>query len=204
MRNASRNHYEPLRSAFGSFVAETTFIGNCNLMVGGPADQILLAGAATSLRARGAPDLHTLDLNHITIVPASGAKHVPYLVYLARGRDVERPALIVLLDGDGCGNAAKKDILRGGAYRKQLVKPKYILQMGDLTTSAGIRGATGHPLVETEDIVPLPMIVAAAQKYVREVCGASSLASRSARVRKAASMRLSPSQKKVTKPTDFC
>jgi len=39
--------------------------------------------------------------------------------------------------------------------------------------SAGIRGATGHPLVETEDIVPLPMIVAAAQKYVREVCGAS-------------------------------
>jgi AAA domain, putative AbiEii toxin, Type IV TA system len=33
VRNVSRNHYEPLRSALGAFVAETTFIGNCNLMV---------------------------------------------------------------------------------------------------------------------------------------------------------------------------
>src|SRR5690606_8644292 len=31
--NAGRNHYEPLRSAFGAFVAETTFISNCNLML---------------------------------------------------------------------------------------------------------------------------------------------------------------------------
>lgn len=55
VRDASRNHYEPLRSAFGSFEGETTFIGNCNLMVEGPADQILLAGAATCLRAIGIP-----------------------------------------------------------------------------------------------------------------------------------------------------
>lgn len=43
VKNASRNHYEPLRSAFGAFVGETTFIGNCNVMVEGTADQILLA-----------------------------------------------------------------------------------------------------------------------------------------------------------------
>ena len=70
VRDASRNHYEPLRSAFGSFVGETTFIGNCNLIVEGPADQILLAGAASHLRSKGTADIENIDLNHITIVPA--------------------------------------------------------------------------------------------------------------------------------------
>lgn len=114
VRDVSRNHYEPLRSAFGSFVGEMTFIGNCNLMTEGPADQILLAGATTHLRSRGTSHLETLDLNHLTIVPASGAPHIPYLVYLARGRDIEKPAVIVLLDSDVAGNDAKKGIERGG------------------------------------------------------------------------------------------
>ena len=51
VRDVSRNHYEPLRSAFGSFVGETTFMGNCNLITEGPSDQILLAGAARHLRS---------------------------------------------------------------------------------------------------------------------------------------------------------
>ncbi|MFN4261604.1 MAG: ATP-dependent nuclease [Gemmataceae bacterium] len=38
VNDASKNHYEPLRSSFGAFVAETTFIGNCNLMVEGLAE----------------------------------------------------------------------------------------------------------------------------------------------------------------------
>ena len=44
VRDASRNHYEPLRSASGSFVGETTFIGNCNLIVEGAADKMFLHG----------------------------------------------------------------------------------------------------------------------------------------------------------------
>ena len=170
MRDASRNHYEPLRSAFGSFVGETTFIGNCNLMVEGPADQILLAGAATYLRAIGAPEVETLDLNHITIVPASGAPHIPYLVYLARGRDVEKPAVVVLLDSDTAGNNAKKGLLRGGPHRKQLLDPKYILQLGELSATAAVVSATGLPVVAGEDLLPMAIVVEAAQKYVREVC----------------------------------
>ncbi|MFZ1919987.1 MAG: hypothetical protein WAU58_20650, partial [Terriglobales bacterium] len=67
-------------------------------MVEGTADQVLLAGAATFLKARGASDFQTLDLNRLTIVPAGSATHIPYLVYLARGRDYEKPAVIVLLD----------------------------------------------------------------------------------------------------------
>lgn len=62
VRDASRNHYEPLRSAFGSFVGETTFIGNCNLVVEGPSDQILLAGAASHLRSTDAPEIENLDV----------------------------------------------------------------------------------------------------------------------------------------------
>lgn len=167
VRDASRNHYEPLRSAFGSFVGETTFIGNCNLMVEGPADQILLAGAATYLRAIGTPEVQTLDLNHITIVPASGAPHIPYLVYLARGRDVEKPAIVVLLDSDSSGNDAKRGLLRGGPHRKQLLDERYILQIGELKA---LRSPMGQALVETEDLIPLAICVLAAQRYVREVC----------------------------------
>jgi hypothetical protein len=62
VRDVSRNHYEPLRSAFGAFVGETAFIGTCNLVVEGGADQILLAGIAAFLQSRGVPASETLDL----------------------------------------------------------------------------------------------------------------------------------------------
>lgn len=173
VRDASRNHYEPLRSAFGAFVGETTFIGNCNLMTEGPADQILLAGATTHLRSCTASHLETLDLNHLTIVPASGATHVPYLVYLARGRDIEKPAVIVLLDSDAEGNKAKKDICRGGPRNKQLLNPAYILQVGDLSSGEdGVVTATGRDPIETEDLIPLSICVEATKEYMTDVCGA--------------------------------
>jgi predicted ATPase len=85
VENAAKNHYEPLRSAFGAFVAETTFIGNCNLMLEGQADQVLLAGLSSLARRLGTKDT-TLDLNTLTLVPAGGAEHIPYMVYLARGQ----------------------------------------------------------------------------------------------------------------------
>ncbi|MCY7275882.1 MAG: AAA family ATPase, partial [Phormidesmis sp. CAN_BIN44] len=91
VKDAAKNHYEPLRSSIGAYVGETAFIGNCNLMVEGLTDQILIAGATTYLRSKNTPNLETLDLNHITIVPSGSASHIPYLVYLARGRDVEQP-----------------------------------------------------------------------------------------------------------------
>ena len=173
VRDAAKNHYEPLRSAFGAFLGETTFIGNCNLMVEGIADQILIAGAATYLRSCGAPEMETLDLNQITIVPAGSASHIPYLVYLARGRDIERPAVIVLLDSDKSGNDAKKELIRGGPKRKQLLKEDCILQLGDLAQGRGADGqAASMTFTEIEDLIPLPLCVRAAQSYLTEVCGA--------------------------------
>jgi hypothetical protein len=170
VRDVSRNHYEPLRSAFGAFVGETVFIGHCNLMVEGLSDQILIAGMTTHLRAKGESKLETLDLNHITVVPAGSAPHIPYLVFLARGRDIEQPAVIVLLDSDKSGNDAKKDILRGGPRRKQLLDPKFILQVNDLGKDGGVTLPDGLTLNETEDLIPVSIAVEAAQKYLREVC----------------------------------
>ena len=171
VRDVSRNHYEPLRSAFGAFVAETTFIGNCNLMVEGTSDQIFLAEAARHLRSKpGVPELDTLDLNQITIVPSGGASQVPYLVYLARGRDVERPAVIVLLDGDDAGNDAKNAIVQGVGLRgkrKPLLDTRYILQIGDLVADKpALKRA-----VMTEDLVPIELAVAATRHYLEEFCG---------------------------------
>jgi len=169
VRNAARNHYEPLRSAFGAFVGETTFIGNCNIMVEGTSDQILLGGASVHLRSRGKHDSETLDLNRVTLVPAGSASHIPYLVYLARGRDVERPAVVVLLDSDQSGNKAYTDLLRGGARGRQLLKSDYILQIGQLSAqSKKPKTALNDGPVELEDLIPIKLCARAAQRYAKQ------------------------------------
>jgi predicted ATPase len=165
--STAANHHEPLRSAFGSFVAETAFIGNCNLMVEGPSDQVLLAGASRWLKQLGVADRDRLDLNHITIVPAGGTRHIPYLVYLARGRDIDKPPVVVLLDNDKAGNEAKDDLAAGGAYGDKLLDANLVIQLaqGDV---AGL--ITDNPLgiVGIEDIVPFNIAVLASTIYCRE------------------------------------
>lgn len=169
VRDVSRNHYEPLRSAFGAMVGETTFMGSCNLMVEGIGDQILLAGLSRRLQRRGLPHTEFLDLNDLTIVPSGGASQVPYLVYLARGRDVEKPAVIVLLDSDKAGNDARKTIHRGGAYKKELVADDLVVQIGDDRLSVTSDRPDGA--IETEDLVPIEIAVRAAETYAAEFLG---------------------------------
>jgi len=170
IRDVGRNHYEPLRSAFGAFVGETTFIGNCNLMVEGPSDQILIAGMSAVLRDDRVAKTENLDLNDVTLVPAGSASQIPYMVYLARGRDVERPAVVVLLDGDAAGDDARRELGGGGRRGRRLIEDRYVLQLSDLPASevktdnpGGVKGI--------EDLVPLEVVVAAAKSYVREFLG---------------------------------
>lgn len=165
--SVAANHYEPLRSAFGSFVAETTFIGNCNLMVEGPSDQVLLAGSSRWLSQRGVASRDRLDLNRVTLVPAGGTPHIPYLVYLARGRDVEKPPVIVLLDSDKDGDAARNALEGQGAYRDKLIDPKLIVQLNDGELNE-LSSSNPHGIAGIEDIVPLKIAVAAAGIYCRE------------------------------------
>lgn len=170
IRNASKNHYEPLRSAFGAYVGEMAFIGNCNLMVEGTADQILLGSAAVTLQQIGATDFETLDLNKITIVPAGSASHVPYMVFLARGRDVEQPAVIVLLDSDQPGNSARRELQRGGPRGKKLIREEYVLQVGDLKEKYPVAPSGVERISEIEDLIPLPICVEAARRYLECYC----------------------------------
>lgn len=166
IRNASRNHYEPLRSAFGAFVGETAFIGSCNLLVEGAADQVMLAGASRLIRAGAGPGRgDSLDLNRIVIVPCGSAGQMPYTVYLVRGRDTEKPPVIALLDSDAAGKSAAK-ALRGGEKRiGRLIKPEYVLDVGTAVEADG----SGRTPVEIEDLVPTSLAVRAANEYFREI-----------------------------------
>ena len=173
VRDAAKNHYEPLRSAFGAFVGETAFIGNCNIVVEGPADQILLAGAASHLTSTGVGARETLDLNHVTIVPSGSAEHVHYIVYLARGRDVVKPAVVVLLDSDESGKKAFERLKAGGPFKKQSIPMDYVLRIGDLPTNGeqAIRLSPGQHLLESEDLIPIKIYVDALQIYFDEIYG---------------------------------
>jgi hypothetical protein len=170
VRNVARNHYEPLRSAFGAFVAETTFISNCNVMLEGQSDQILLAGMSAQLRRLAVPRTENIDLNTVTLVPAGSASHIPYMAYLARGRDADRPAVIVLLDSDTPGNDARQELARGGPKGRQVIEERLILQVGDLP-DAGLQIDNPHGLVEIEDLIPLDVALKAAKSYVLEFLG---------------------------------
>ena len=171
VKDVVRNHYEPLRSSLGVFVAETSFIGGANLFVEGLADQVLLAGLNSHLVAIGAPRTTVLDLNDLTIVPAGSASSIPYLVYLARGRDVVRPPCVVLLDSDEAGDEAAKTLAKGGPRRKRLVPKESVIQIGPWVESYAVRVDEGVVVKELEDLIPIPLAVQATRNYATKVVG---------------------------------
>ena len=168
VRDVARNHFEPLRTALGSFVGETTFIGNCNLMLEGLADQIYLAGMSDLLSRTDVPSTQRLDLNRITLVPAGSASHIPYLTFLARGRDADKPAVIVLLDGDEDGDRAASELERGGPRRKQLIRPGYIAQLKP-NRITGVTSDRAEGPLDIEDLIPVEIGLAAAKAYLQEM-----------------------------------
>ncbi|SCG60429.1 AAA family ATPase [Micromonospora humi] len=167
VRDATKNHYEPLRTSLGSFVAETAFIGGSNLFVEGLADQVLLAGMSSLLRGDGGSFLRTLDLNEVTIVPAGSASSIPYLVYLARGRDQVRPPCAVLLDGDAAGIDAQKTLRRGGARQKPVIDDKFVIRVDTWAADAALTIPANVTVEEAEDLVPPAVAVEAARAYAR-------------------------------------
>lgn len=168
IRNAAQNHYEPLRSAFGAFVGETAFIGSCNLLVEGTADQIVLSGIARLTR-KSLPGVEndTLDLNRLVIVPCGSASQVPYMLYLVRGRDADKPPVIALLDSDSAGDKAARELKnRNDRRMRRLIDADLVLQLGEL----GIfEGAHTPSTVEIEDLVPPELAVAVANQCLYEI-----------------------------------
>lgn len=163
VKDATRNHYEPLRTSLGAFVAETAFIGGDNLFVEGISDQVLLAGMSARLLRQGTPPSQCLDLNQVTIV--HGGSNVPYMLYLARGRDQIKPACAVLVDGDKAGETMRKQIKRGGAHGKPTVSDDLVICLSEWAQSASLTVADGVIVREPEDLVPLSVGVAAARRY---------------------------------------
>lgn len=161
--NAAQNHYEPLRSAFGAFVGEAAFVGSVNLLVEGAADQILLAGAARAIRAdTSALENHSLDLNRLAIVPCSGASQIPYMVYLIRGRDAEKPPVLALLDGDEAGTNAAM-LMRTDEKFRRLISRRFVIQLNEVDF-----GEEGFAPLEIEDLLPESLMLAAANLCLEE------------------------------------
>lgn len=169
--DASRNHYEPLRSSLGPFVAETAFIGGANLFVEGLADQVLLAGVSSHLRGLGAAPSQTLNLNDVTIVPAGSAGAIPYLVFLARGRDEIKPPCVVLLDSDKSGNDALSRLRKSPVGRRAYIDSKFILSVGHWAKDVPLAVEPGVTVEEPEDLIALPVAAAAARRYAEHVIG---------------------------------
>ncbi|MCY3922542.1 MAG: AAA family ATPase, partial [Chloroflexi bacterium] len=169
VRDVGKNHFEPIRTALGEFVGETVFIGNCNLILEGMADQIYVAGMSEIL-GRGGQVASTdyLDLNRVTLVAAGGASDVPYRVYLARGLDADKPAVIVLLDGDEAGDDAVKEINRTTPYRRKLLRDEYITQI-TLSLFSGHEIEWDVTPRETEDLVPAELAVRAATAHLEDM-----------------------------------
>lgn len=167
VKDQSRNHFEPLRSAFGGFVAETVFIGNCNIIMEGVSDQIYLATISTHLLRQNAPETERLDLNNVTLVPAGSASHIPYMTYLARGRDSNQPAVVVLLDGDTAGKDARKALAKkvGGVKTLNLDKHLLVIDGTMLPEVTSVR--EGGPQ-DIEDLVDPTVAAAACDRYARE------------------------------------
>jgi predicted ATPase len=174
VRDVARNHFEPLRSAFGGFRAETAFIGNCNLTVEGPSDQVYLAGMSSDAIRRGVAGDEAIDLNEVTLMDAGSASQVPYTVFLVRGRSKkEQPAIVVLLDGDKAGLDAATALQE--AYGKPIVDGKYVTTISAATLPAVNSDRKGGPK-DIEDLVTPAVMLEAVARFADEI-GLSSGAS---------------------------
>ncbi len=171
VKDVTQNHYEPLRTSLGAFVAETAFIGGDNLFVEGISDQVLIAGMNARFRRAGVAPSQCLDLNQVTLVP--GGTNVPYMLYLARGRDQYKPACAVLLDSDTAGKTARSQILKGGAKGRPTVTEDLIVMLGEWATASDASAAAGVTIEEPEDLVPMEVAVVAAHRYAEHLLGAT-------------------------------
>lgn len=166
VKDAANNRYEPLRSSLGAYVAETAFIGGRNLFVEGAADQILIAGTAASIARVDGISFSTLDLNEVTVVACGGADAVPYMAYLARGRDSIKPPCVALLDGDDSGKRAEKVLKRGEARQKRVLRDEFIVRLDLWFAGSGLEPDPGVIVKEIEDLIPLSIAHRAALNHL--------------------------------------
>jgi hypothetical protein len=88
------------------------------------------------------------------------------MVYLARGRDVDKPAVVVLLDGDGEADKIAEELHKG--YRgKQYVDDDLVVRTSQIDP-ASVAIST-DVVREIEDLIPAEVAVLAVHRFAREV-----------------------------------
>ncbi|PSL37466.1 putative ATP-dependent endonuclease of OLD family [Labedella gwakjiensis] len=180
VKDAANNRYEPLRSSLGAYISETAFIGGQNLFVEGAGDQVILAGLSAHIAHVEESTTSVMDLNQVTIVGSGGADGVPYMVYLARGRDTVKPACVALLDGDDAGHRAERVLRRGADTRRQrILDDDFIVRIDTWADGHSLQTDWGTTPIEIEDLIPVPIARRAALNHIArftdltEIAGAS-------------------------------
>jgi len=175
IRDATQNHYEPLRTSLGTTIAETAFIGGKNLFVEGLADQVLIAGVSNHL-SRESDKALGLDLNDVTIVASGSASSLPYMVFLARGRGGTLPPCVAVLDGDAEGKRAASELRQKLSKKRRLLDDDFIIEFDEWASAAPIKVESEVAPKEIEDLIPLGLVVDAAREYARAFEGLDDLA----------------------------
>lgn len=155
---AMLRRYEPVRSALGIDCSQTLFMGATNVVVEGPTDQYLLSELVRHF-ARPENINELLDLNSVVLVSAESAPSVEKLLAASQWGDETVPATVVLVDSDAGGDLIKKRITGKARKCKKLIEEPFVLQIGGIVSGP-------HPVVTTEDIIPLGIFKKAVLSYL--------------------------------------
>lgn len=102
----------PLQAALGYDIAQSLFIGTCNLIVEGVTDFWYLSSISDYLNSMGRKGLN----NKITITPAGGAQRVSYMVSLLSSQNLN---VVVLLDDEKQSRETSKELHQQGMLNKK-------------------------------------------------------------------------------------
>ena len=160
---AMLRRYEPIRSALGIDCSQTLFMGATNIVVEGPTDQFLICEL---IRHFARPDNvnELLDLNALVMVSAESAPGVEKILAASQWGDEPVPATVVLVDSDGAGDQIKRRITGAERNCKKLIDEAFVLQIGKLVSAT-------HPVVTTEDIIPVGVFKKAVTNYLKRWWG---------------------------------
>jgi hypothetical protein len=100
------------------------------------------------------------------MVPVHGASQYRYTLHLTRGRDLDRPAAVVLLDSDPAGVGARRDLEKGYS-NNPIIDEELIFAIGDIDPSALTLEV--EDLHEPEDLIPISVALTAVAHFARAV-----------------------------------
>jgi hypothetical protein len=137
--------YEPLRVALGVGIGDTLVFDEQNVVVEGPADQIIICGLSQEVATAGLPD--HLDLNRVSVVPAGSANNIETVARMAKARQLK---VVALLDSDQAGREEYDRL----AKRAEQTGDDSRLLVEELVSIAAVYPNIGASPRAIEDLLP--------------------------------------------------